>query len=151
MTSSNWVTSPRTILTLPSPANADVALATSMSTHVISWPAACRIGIRRRPMNPAPPITKMDMFSISLFLVAPSPVAVVSCVTLAASDFRGSGPLGRPLALPWRQKPRARRRPMIHRAEDGCVHRVHAHQGSQLQQALLAIPSPHRAERLVAD
>ena len=40
---------------------------------------------------------------------------------------------------------------VIDRAEDDRVHRVHAHQGSQLQQTLLAIPSPYRAERLVAD
>src|SRR5262245_56671532 len=62
MTSSNWVTSPRTTFTLsPSGANAAVAPATSMSTQVTSWPAATRIGTMRRPMKPAPPITKMDM------------------------------------------------------------------------------------------
>ncbi len=54
-------------------------------------------------------------------------------------------------ALPRRQMPRVRRRLVVHHSQDGRVHRVHAHHGREIQQALLTVPRPHGVERGVAD
>src|SRR6266508_4752250 len=54
-------------------------------------------------------------------------------------------------ALTRRQMPRVRRRLVVHHPQDVRVHRVHAHHGRQLQQALLAVTRPHGVERVVAD
>ena len=68
-----------------------------------------------------------------------------------AASVVSSGTTAASWALTRRQMPRVRRRLVVHHPQDICIHRVHAHYGRQLQQALLAVPRPHGVERVVAD
>ena len=60
ITSSNWVTSPRITLTWR-PRSSNEAAPGLISMQMISSPRAASSLMTRSPMNPVPPITKIDM------------------------------------------------------------------------------------------